>query len=168
MRLAHAAILSGPQIGDWQRHLVDYKITPLFEQLQRASPDAGLLGGVAISDRLGWVSDARALHTAFGKLGYQRTPADDGGLCDSYYKDFGAADLRVAIDFSGNVQPQKNLPAALKSLRFERLSGPRRQHAVAPAEVPGVLLAEAYGDYLAVAAQCAGFDAAWEERMPWQ
>ncbi|MCC7599179.1 DUF4132 domain-containing protein [Janthinobacterium sp. FW305-129] len=168
LRLAHAAILSGPQIGDWQRHLIDYKITPLFEQLQRSSPDAALLGGVAISDRLGWVSDAHALHAAFGKLGYQRTPADDGGLCDSYYKDFGAADLRVAIDFSGNVLPEKKLPAALKSLRFERLSGPRRQHAVVPAEVPGVLLAEAYGDYLAVAAQCAGFDAAWEERMPWQ
>ncbi|UQV44482.1 DUF4132 domain-containing protein [Janthinobacterium lividum] len=168
LRLAHAAILSGPQIGDWQRHLIDYKITPLFEQLQRASPDAALLGGAAIGDRLGWVSDTQTLRTAFGKLGYQRAPADDGGLCDSYYKDFGAADLRVAIDFSGNVQPEENLPAALKSLRFERLSGPRRQRGVAPAEVPGVLLAEAYGDYLAVAVQCAGFDAAWEERMPWQ
>lgn len=168
LRLAHAAILSGPQTGAWQRHLIDYRITPLFEQLQRASPDAGLLGGAVISDRLGWVSDAHTLRAAFGKLGYQRAPADDGGLFDSYYKDFGAADLRVAIDFSGNVLPEKNLPAALKSLRFERLSGPGQQRGVAPAEVPGVLLAEAYGDYLAVAAQCAGFDAAWEERMPWQ
>ena len=51
-------------------------------------------------------------------------------------------------------------------LSFERLSGPWKQRAVSPAQVPPVLLAEAYNDYLAVAAHGA-FDADWEAKMPW-
>ena len=43
-----------------------YKVKPLFEQLQRASPDAALLNDIDIGDRLGWVSDAFTLRGAFG------------------------------------------------------------------------------------------------------
>lgn len=74
--------------------------------------------------------------------------------------------MRVVIHFSGNALPEDNLPAALKQLSFERLSGPWKQRAMAPAQVPPVLLAEAYNDYLAVAAHGA-FDADWENKMPW-
>ena len=99
-------------------------------------------------------------------MGYQRAQAEDGGIFDHYYKEFGGADLRVVIHFSGNALPEDNLPAALKRLSFERLSGPWKQRAVSPAQVPPVLLAEAYNDYLAVAAHGA-FDADWEAKMPW-
>lgn len=166
LRLAHASLLEPGQAAAWQRHLKDYKVKPLFEQLQRASPDAALLNDIDIGDRLGWVSDAFALRGAFGKLGYQRAQAEDGAIFDHYYKEFGGADLRVVIHFSGNALPEDNLPAALKQLSFERLSGPWKQRAMSPAQVPPVLLAEAYNDYLAVAAHGA-FDADWENKMPW-
>ena len=166
LRLAHASLLEPGQAAAWQRHLTDYKVKPLFEQLQRASPDAALLNDIDIGDRLGWVSDAFTLRGAFGKLGYQRAQAEDGAIFDHYYKEFGGADLRVVIHFSGNALPEDNLPAALKHLSFERLSGPWKQRAVSPAQVPPVLLAEAYNDYLAVAAHGA-FEADWENKMPW-
>lgn len=166
LRLAHASLLEPGQAEAWQRHLTDYKVKPLFEQLQRAWPDAALLNDIDIGERLGWVSDAFTLRGTFGKLGYQRAQAEDGGIFDHYYKEFGGADLRVVIHFSGNALPEDNLPAALKQLSFERLSGPRKQRAVSPAQVPPVLLAEAYNDYLAVAAHGA-FDADWEAKMPW-
>ena len=134
--------------------------------MQRASPDAALLNDIDIGERLGWVSDAFTLRGAFGKLGYQRAQAEDGGIFDHYYKEFGGAGMRVVIHFSGNALPEDNLPAALKQLSFERLSGPWKQRAMAPAQVPPVLLAEAYNDYLAVAAHGA-FDADWEAKMPW-
>ena len=35
------------------------------------------------------------------------------------------------------------------------------------AQVPPVLLSEAYADYLAVAQACSGYDAGWEKKMPW-
>ena len=166
LRLAHAALLAPAQVVAWQRHLKDYKLKPLFEQLQRAAPDAALLNDIDIGDRLGWVSDAYTLRGAFGKLGYQRAQAEEGAIFDHYYKEFGGAGLRVVIHFSGNALPEDNLPAALTRLSFERLSGPWKQRAVAPAQVPAVLLAEAYNDYLAVAAHGA-FDADWERKMPW-
>lgn len=168
LRLAHASLLDAAQVAAWQRHLNDYKLKPLFEQLQRASPDADLLNDIDIDigDRQGWVSDAYTLRGAFGKLGYQRAQAEEGAIFDHYYKEFGGAGLRVVIHFSGNALPEDNLPAALTRLSFERLSGPWKQRAVAPAQVPAVLLAEAYNDYLAVAAHGA-FDADWERKMPW-
>ncbi|MGK5023652.1 DUF4132 domain-containing protein [Janthinobacterium sp. RB2R34] len=166
LRLAHASLLDAGDAAAWQRHLKDYKVKPLFEQLQRASPAADLLTGIDIGERVGWVSDAYTLRGAFGKLGYQRAQAEDGGIFDHYFKEFSGAGMRVVIHFSGNALPEDNLPAAVKELSFERLSGPWKQRAVSPAQVPPVLLAEAYNDYLAVAAHGA-YDADWEAKMPW-
>jgi hypothetical protein len=59
------------------------------------------------------------------------------------------------------------MPAALKTLGFECIRGARMGSAVALGKVPPVLLAEAWGDYHAVAAACQGFDPDWERKMPW-
>ena len=42
-----------------------------------------------------------------------------------------------------------------------------RDEAVPLADVPSVLLAETYADYLAVSKACGGYDAQWESKMPW-
>ncbi|MNV86539.1 hypothetical protein D3C71_1805820 [compost metagenome] len=74
----------------------------------------------------------------------------------------------MVIDFSGNVLPEKNVPAALKGLWFENTRARGRSNPALPlASVPPVLLAEAYADYLAVAQACTGFNADWEKKMPW-
>lgn len=173
--LAHASLLDEEQVGAWQAHLKDYKVTPLFAQLARrrpalADPDAEL-----VDDRLGWVSDTFTLRGAFNKLGYARAAAEDGGVFFEYTKDFSSVGLQVRIEFSGSALPEENMPAALKTLSFVRLGAPGGygywsgggSGGLALSKVPPVLLAEAYGDYHAVAAATQGFDPDWQRKMPW-
>ncbi|MCP6484552.1 hypothetical protein NL492_27485, partial [Klebsiella pneumoniae] len=57
--------------------------------------------------------------------------------------------------------------AALKTLSFYQLPRNWRDEAMLLSEVPPVLLAETYADYLAVARSCGGYDPQWESKMPW-
>lgn len=173
LRLAHASLLADAQSAAWGKHFKDYKLAPLFAQMARKAPDLALVDaqGAAvreIADRQGWVSDTFTLRGAFTKLGYQRSQAEDGGFFYQYSKEFSSVGVRVVMEFSGNCLPEENVAAALKTLSFEdtRQRG-WGDHSLALADVPPVLLAEAYGDYLAVAKVCAGFDADWEKKMPW-
>ncbi len=173
LRLAHASLLDDAQASAWTAHFKDYKLTPLFAQMARKAPDIAFADdkGIAvreIKDREGWVSDTFTLRGTFTKLGYQRAQAEDGGFFYQYTKEFASAGVRVVMEFSGNCLPEENVAAALKTLSFEN----SRQrgwgdHSLPLAEVPPVLLAEAYGDYLALAKVCAGYDADWEKKMPW-
>jgi len=74
------------------------------------------------------------------------------------------AGLDVVIEFTGNTLPEENVAAAVRALTFRATS--RRRSDVALAEVPPVLLAEAYADYLHVAAG-GSFDADWEKKCQW-
>lgn len=162
LQLAHATLLEPAQVSAWMRHLRDYKLAPLFAQLHHAAPPSALRAGPHIEDRLGWLSDNFALRGAFAKRGYVREAAIDGGVFEAYRKDFSGAGLRVRISFSGSQLPEERQPAALKALAFQRLPG---LLAVPLAQVPGVLLAEAYADYHAVATSGA-YDEHWESKVP--
>ena len=162
LRAAHAVLLDESQIAAWLRHQADYKITPLFAQFDHRAPAEALLAGLEIDDRLGWTGNNFSLRTAFGKRAYVRAPPVDGGVFDAYHKDFASAGLRVRICFSGSQLPEERQPAALKTLSFQRLAD---LVTVPLAEVPIVLLAEAYADYHAVAMTC-GYDEQWESRVP--
>jgi len=167
IRLAHGSLLDAGQIAAWQRHLKDYKVKPLFEQLARQLPDSALMVGREIADRLGWVGDTFGLRGAFTKLGYLRGQAEDGGVFTEYHKDFNSAGLRAVIEFSGSGLPEEQMAAALKTLSFYKLPRNWRDDACLLTDVPPVLLAETYADYLAVAKTCGGFDPQWESKMPW-
>ncbi|MGK5023651.1 DUF4132 domain-containing protein [Janthinobacterium sp. RB2R34] len=167
LRLAHASLLDAGQITAWQRHFKDYKVKPLFDQLAHQLPDASLMTGREIADREGWVGDTFGLRGAFGKRGYLRGQAEDGGVFTEYHKDFPSAGLRAQIDFSGSGLPEEQMAAAVKTLAFYRLPQSWRDEAVLLLDVPPVLLAEAYADYHAVASSTGGYDAQWESKMPW-
>ena len=173
LRLAHASLVDAGTAQAWVRHFKDYKVAPLFPQMTRQPPalafkDAQGRDVTEIADRRGWVSDSFTLRGAFTKLGYQRAQAEDGGFFYCYTKDYASVGVRVVIEFSGNTLPEENVPAALTVLKFEDARANRWSDCALPlAGVPPVLLAEAYADYLAVAEACAGFDPAWEEKMPW-
>lgn len=173
LRLAHASLTDDATAASWMRHVKDYKIAPLFPQMSRKAPavafvDAKGLDVSEIADRQGWLSDTFTLRGSFNKLGYQRSQAEDGGFFYQYTKDFASVGVRVAIDFSGNTLPEENVPAALKTLSFEDTRARNwNDRAMALKRVPPVLLAEAYSDYVAVANACAGFDPAWEKKVPW-
>jgi hypothetical protein len=173
LRLGHASLVDVATAAAWVRHFKDYKLAPLFPQMNRTPPtvafkDAAGKDVTAIADRQGWISDTFTLRGTFTKLGYQRSQAEDGGFFSQYTKEFGSARVRVVLEFSGNTLPEENVPAALKTLAFEDMDVKTWGEGALPlAEVPPVLLAEAYADYLAVAHACAGFDAGWEKKMPW-
>lgn len=173
LRVAHASLVDPATAAAWLQHFKDYKLTPLFPQMNRTSPavafkDAAGKEVSVIADRQGWISDTFTLRGHFTKLGYQRSQAEDGGFFSQYTKEFSNAGVRVVLEFSGNTLPEDNVPAALKTLTFENTRVRGWGENVLPlASVPPVLLAEAYADYLAVAKACAGFDPAWEKKMPW-
>lgn len=162
LRLAHGTLIAPEQAGAWKQHLQDYKLAPLFAQLDHPAPPPALRAGLQVDDRLGWLSDNFTLRGAFTKRGYVREAAIDGGVFEAYYKDVASAGLRVRLSFSGSQLPEERQKAALRTLAFQRLPG---LHAVPLAQVPGVLLAEAYADYHAVAASGA-YDEQWESKVP--
>jgi hypothetical protein len=173
LRLAHASLVDPATAAAWLQHFKDYKLTPLFPQMDRMPPaisfkDAAGKDVDVIADRKGWISDTFTLRGHFTKLGYQRSQAEDAGFFSQYTKEFSSAGVRVVLEFSGNTLPEENVPAALKTLTFENTRVKTWGDNVLPlASVPPVLLAEAYADYLAVANACVGFDAGWEKKMPW-
>ncbi|NVD73677.1 DUF4132 domain-containing protein [Duganella sp. BJB1802] len=166
VRLAHSALLDDGEAAAWLAHFKDYKLKPLFAQMAHKPP--AQRSGDSNTDRLGWVSDTFTLRGAFNKRGYQRGSAEDGGVFMEYTKQFASVGMTVVVEFTGNALPEENLPAALKSLQFRSMNGQRHGHRpLALDQIPPVLLAEAYGDYLAVAAACSGYDPEWEKKMPW-
>ncbi len=173
LRLAHASVMEEAAATAWIAHFKDYKITPLFAQMTRKSPDIAFkdkhgVDVTVIDDRLGWISDSFTLRGAFTKLGYQRAAAEDGGFFYQYTKRFESVGIAVVLEFSGNCLPEENVPAALKTLSFEDATSKSwSDRTIALNKVPPVLLAEAYADYLAVAQACVGFDAEWEKKMRW-
>ncbi|WBS00998.1 DUF4132 domain-containing protein [Pseudoduganella sp. SL102] len=175
VRLAHAALLPAEQAAAWLKHFNDYKLAPLFAQMTRTLPALDLQrkgeehsAPLEIADRQGWLSDAFTLRGAFTKLGYQRTADFEGHFFTTYHKEFPAAGIRVAIEFTGNALPEENVPAAVKTLAFQAITPRGQADSQLPlAQVPPVLLAEAYGDYHAVAAS-SRFDEQWQKKVPWQ
>ena len=161
--LAHAATMSADEVAAWRAHLADYAVLPRFDQLASSVPPYPE-GAAEIDDRRGWLTDTFTVRGRATKRGYQRGPAEDGGWFCTYTKSFASAGLDVVIEFTGNTLPEENVAAAVRALTFRATS--RRRSDVALAEVPPVLLAEAYADYLHVAAG-GSFDADWEKKCQW-
>ncbi|MEN9353401.1 MAG: hypothetical protein RL318_726, partial [Fibrobacterota bacterium] len=165
IRIAHGSLFDEATRKAWKAHFKDYKVKPLFPQMDRILPE--FVGtDREITTRQGWVSDTFTLRGLFTKRGYQRSEAEDGGFFTMYRKDFVSVKIRAVIEFSGNCLPEENVAAALKTLSFERREK-HRNETLELKDVPPVLLAEVYGDYLDIAAACRGFDPAWEKVCPW-
>ncbi len=169
VRLAHRVLFDAPTAAAWTAHLKDYKVTPLFAQLAHALPVQPVPESESIHDRLGWLADSYKLRSAFTKRGYRNAPPESGPVFFEYYKEFESAGLYVSIQISGSALSGENHPAALKTLGVRKLG--QHQYGggeIALRQVPPVLLAEVWADYHAVAAACAGFDADWQKKVPWE
>ena len=178
IRLAHVALLTPDIAKAWLKHLKDYKIKPLFGQMTHAMPDLATLkdgndpeakaSPTEIESRKGWVTDTFTFRGVMTKMGYQRAAAEDGGYFSSYFKEFNSLGISVNVTFSGNSLPEENVPAVLFGLSFESTQGKSWTRSnLKLTEVPAVLLAETYADYLAVAAACVGYDPEWKKKSPW-
>ncbi|WP_224556250.1 DUF4132 domain-containing protein [Pectobacterium versatile] len=167
IQLAHAAIVDNETREAWLAHFNDYKVTFLFSQMVNTLPalESKL---VEIEDKKGWLTDTFTLRGVLTKMGYQRAQAEDGGSFSHYYKHFSSLDLYVNIGFSGSYVPEENIPAVLFDLSFEKnQQNYWDRNNLTLRDVPPILLAESYADYLKVAQACSGYDADWESKTPW-
>ncbi|WP_275076263.1 DUF4132 domain-containing protein [Providencia rettgeri] len=167
IKLAHAALVSEEERKGWIAHFKDYKVKFLFSQMEHKIPELDL-ALTEIEDRKGWLTDTYTLRGVLTKMGYQRGQAEDGGSFMHYSKHYASLGFYVYIEFSGSYVPEENIPAVLYSLSFE--SGQQsswNRNYIELKDIPPILLAESYADYLKVADACAGFDPEWEKKTPW-
>ncbi|QPK15934.1 DUF4132 domain-containing protein [Pectobacterium versatile] len=167
IQLTHAAIVDNETREAWLAHFKDYKVTFLFSQMVNMLPELDRKL-VEIEDKKGWLTDTFTLRGVLTKMGYQRAPAEDGGSFNHYYKHFSSLNLYVNIGFSGSYVPEENIPAVLFDLSFEKnQQNYWDRNNLALQDVPPILLAESYADYLKAAEACSGYDADWESKTPW-
>lgn len=167
IQLAHAALVNEDERKAWIAHFKDYKVKFLFSQMEHKIPELDLKQ-TEVEDRKGWITDTFTLRGILTKMGYQRGPAEDGGSFSHYYKFFSSLNYYVNIGFSGSYVPEENIPAVLFDLSFEKNQQDYwDRNNVELKDVPPILLAESYADYLKVAEACAGFDPEWEKKTPW-
>ena len=164
--VAHSALLASDEIAQWQAHLEDYKITPLFEQFSHAFPEISKFNDGVIDDRLGWLTDSFTIRGILTKLSYERDTTEDSGCFYGYHKYFGSLGIYINIEFSGSMLPEENIPAVLYNLYFSNKKG-FKDKAIALDKLPKVLLAEGYANYMAVANACNGFDPNWKDKLIW-
>ncbi|PXY99018.1 DUF4132 domain-containing protein [Gilliamella apicola] len=164
--LAHSALLASDDIAQWQAHLKDYKVNPLFEQFGALLPDMSKFKYGIIDDRLGWLTDSFTLRSILTKLGYGRDDIEFRGCFYGYHKYISSLNIYINIEFSGSMVPEENIPAVLYYIYFSKKKG-FIHRAIALDKLPKVLLAEGYANYIAVANACSGFDPNWKDKLIW-
>lgn len=162
VRLAHDSLLAAEQVTQWQTHLADYAVVPLFQQLGKGiyALPAEKAQADALEGFEGHLIETFALRGRALKLGYTRGAAEDGGWFYVYEKRFPTLGLVASIEFTGNGLPEENRTVALLKLAFSTTQGSR----VALAKVPKVLLSECYNDLRLIAAEGSGYDRDWQKK----
>ena len=165
IQVAHDSLLTSDAVAAWQQHLVDYEISPLFQQLGKGvySLPTGQAKSDQVGDFQGYAIEAFALRGRALKLGYMRGPTEDGGWFFTYTKRFPTLGLQAALAFTGNGLPEENRTVALTTLSFSGSNATSGAN-LPLAKVPKVLLSECYNDVRLIAADGSGFDPDWKKK----
>jgi len=115
-------------------------------------------GATEIADHRGWLSDSFAIRGRAGKRGFARTDSTDNGWFEAYVKEYRSLGVVVEIGFTGSTLPEENIAATVTTLTFRR-----GRRAVPAADLPAVLVAVSYQDYVTVAS-AGQFDPDWEKK----
>lgn len=144
--IGHRVTLGAETSDAWLAHVDDYGVEPLFAQLANALPEIPA-GAVVFDGLAGHMTDTFSFRGVAGKRGYVRGSAEDGGWFSEYTKPFASARLSAVLEFTGSIVPEENFACATESLSFRRGS-----KTIPIDQVPPILVAECYADYVAVAA----------------
>jgi len=122
-------------------------------------------GRLTLKDRVGWKVDAMALFWTLDRLGYRRGGFVEADIFKLYNKVFPGTGILASIGITGSCVPASSEPVALKGLRFFGVGGaePGKPTALVMRDVPPVVLAEAFADYVAAAWKGSGFDLGWKQ-----
>ncbi len=164
VKVAHKVLVSDEEAEAWREHFKDYKVAFLFAQMVNGTP-AFKQGATCFDDKKGYLTDTFTLRGVVTKLGYQRASIEDGGSFDRYYKHFDSLGLSAAITFSGSYVPEENMEAVLFELVFEQDRATTwSSDDLALSDIPPVLLAESYADYVKVSEATKGYDEQWQNK----
>jgi len=155
--LAHAATVTPDEADAWRKNLADFDVTPLFNQFDAVTPQVDG-DATKIDDHKGWLSDSFAIRGRATKRGFARGQAEDGGSFYEYVKNLPGVGIKVIVGFTGSWVPEEQLTAAVTELTFEKNGRP-----MPIGDVPKILLAESYADYVYVA-EAGAFDKDWETK----
>ena len=155
--LAHRVTLDPTETDQWKTHLRDYEVNGLFDQFEATAPVV-TRGDVSIDDHRGWLSDTFTIRGRATKRGYIHGPAEDGGWFSRYEKNLEGSKLRVVIDFTGSMLPEEQIPASVTTLSFEKDG-----RTIPLDDVPEVLVAESYLDYVYIA-EAGVYDPKWASK----
>ena len=140
--LAHGTLLPEAEVADWQEHLADYEVTPLFDQFSAGAPQVEQ-GQRGIDDGAGRRVVARDLRKRAKARGYE--PDSNIYWYTTFLKDFPVAGLCSVIDFGGVDVWSEDQVVTTGPLSL--VAGRR---AIPLEQVPPVLLSECYADYHAI------------------
>lgn len=142
--LAHSLTVGADEPALWRSHFVDYEVVPLFDQFRAPyvlpAEDVRATSIPAPPARMPYFT----FRTVASKLGYTIGTAVDGPQVYDYRKSLPTIGRTVSMRFSGIDVTQPNDPVTLEELRFDPSD--------ALADVPPVLLSEAYADLHQIAA----------------
>lgn len=172
IRVAHQCNVPATTGQAWVQHLVDYDVTPMFQQFGR---DTYLLPEAAVKEKeikdfQGHMLTTFKLRGKGTKLGWIRGDAEDGGCFMVYRKPFPSLELQAILSFTGSMVPESEIPCALDSLYFEPLKRDNEgassysNTAMPLGKIPAVLLSEVYNDVKQIAAEGSGYDPEWMKR----
>ena len=168
VQVAHDSNLDDETVEQWQRHLEDYEVTPLFQQFGKGTFELpeGRGADHEVTDFRGHLIEAFTLRGRATKLGYTRGSTEDGGWFYAYQKRFPTLGMSSVIQFSGNFLPEENRTVALTALSFERHGHDGTSTSTMRLDdVPPVLLSEAYNDMRLLAGEGSGHDPEWEKKV---
>jgi hypothetical protein len=144
--VAHRALMSDEDAAAWQEHLSDYEVAALFDQFGASVPQYNEDAN-SLEDLKGHMTDTFSFRGVATKRGYRRGQAEDAGWFSEYTKEYGELGITVRMEFTGSYLPEDNIPCATESVYF---STGRKDLKLK--DVPRILIAEAYADYVALAA----------------
>lgn len=153
IRLTHGTLMSAEESRAWATHLWDYKVTPLFPQINRPTPSFDMEDPpFEVLNPLSGTTSPGILGGALDKLGFIRGGVGDGGWVSDFRRRLSFDPIVIVFGVDGIfVQGGVDGDARLTSLRFENALDGR---SLRLDQVPNALLAESYADFMAVAGAC--------------
>ena len=159
--LAHNVLLPASHTKQWQEHLKDYKVTPMFDQFANSLPKSQWIDDGIVNNYKGWLTDSMTIRNILTKRGYkpdyQSDFIEENDCVDCYSKYYSNINLYANIQFSGYHISEENISVEHYVLSFSRKKGNRKSKVDANHILP-ILLAESFADYMAVANVSSKFD----------
>ncbi|TBN57359.1 DUF4132 domain-containing protein [Glaciihabitans arcticus] len=140
--LAHGTLMTTDQRAEWAGR------EAAFDQFRAEVPELAA-DATELAGRSGAESESFRVRSRATSRGWKRGETGDNVNFDEYRRPFSSLGLEAVLLFSGSSLPEESIPVDIGEFGMRRIDVAGRPIGAVPlAEVPPVLLAEMYSDYL--------------------